>query len=51
VLDERQYAARPGETRVVLGEAVPTAGLTRADAGALADRLRATIEAELSCYG
>ncbi|HEX8299021.1 MAG TPA: lysophospholipid acyltransferase family protein [Rubricoccaceae bacterium] len=51
VLDERHYAARPGETLIVLGEPVPTAGLTRADAGTLADRLRATIEAELSIYG
>ena len=51
VLDERVQAARPGEIRLVLGVPVPTAGLGRGDAGALGDRVRAAIEAELERVG
>ncbi len=51
VIDERGRRARRGETRIVIGAAVPTKGLTRADAGPLAEQMRATIEAELSVYG
>ena len=51
VVSEALRAARPGETRIVLGEAIPTAGMTRADLGALSERVRAVIEAELSEVG
>ena len=51
VLDETRRAARPGETRLVLGEAIPTAGLTRADLAGLSERVRSVIEGELARYG
>ncbi|MEL6614305.1 MAG: lysophospholipid acyltransferase family protein [Bacteroidota bacterium] len=51
VLDERHFLARPGEIRVVLGEPIPTDGLTRRDAGALSDRVRDWMEAELRAVG
>lgn len=51
VMDERVRAARPGAIRLVLGEAIPTAGLTRADSGALAERVQAVVEAELARFG
>lgn len=50
VLDERVGAARPGEVRLVLGAPLPTGDLSRADAGALGDRVRAAIEAELDRF-
>ncbi len=43
--------ARPGETRFVLGEPIPTAGLTRADAADLQEQVRAAIASELETYG
>jgi 1-acyl-sn-glycerol-3-phosphate acyltransferase len=51
VVSEKLHLARPGETRLVLGAAVPTSGLGRGDAAALSDRVRATIEAELARFG
>ena len=51
VVSEKLHRARPGETRLVLGEAVATAGLRRSDVADLSERVRATIEAELSRFG
>lgn len=51
VFDEKRLIARPGEIRVVLGEPIPTDGLTRRDAGALSDRVRTWIETELRTAG
>ena len=51
VVDEKARAARRGETRVILGAPVETAGMGRGDAAALSERVRATIEAELSRFG
>ena len=51
VLDEKAKAARPGEIRVVLGEPIPTAGLSRRDAGALSERVEAWMRAELEAAG
>ena len=51
VLDRRRQSARPGVVRVVVGEAVPTAGLARADAAALQDRVRAVLHAALAAHG
>ena len=50
-LDEQAHLARTGETRVILGEAVATAGLTRADSAALSAQIQASIEAELAAFG
>ena len=51
VMDEREHLARAGEIRLILCAPIPTASLTRADSGALAEQVRATIEAELSRFG
>ncbi len=51
VIDEKARTARRGETRVILGVPVETAGMSRSDAAALSDHVRATIEAELSRFG
>ena len=51
VFAEDRRTARPGRTRLVIGEPIPTAGLRRADAAALSDRVRAVLEAELAPYG
>lgn len=51
VLDERQFLSQPGEIRVVLGEPIPTDGLTRRDAGALSNRVREWMETELRAAG
>lgn len=51
VMDERAHLARAGEIRLVMGVPIPTAGLTRADSGALAEQVRAAVEAELSRFG
>lgn len=40
--------ARPGETRVILGEPIPTEGLSRRDANDLLAQTRTAIEAELA---
>lgn len=51
VMDERTHAARTGRICLVMGAPIPTAGLTRADSGALAEQVRASIEGELSRFG
>ncbi|WP_420454523.1 lysophospholipid acyltransferase family protein [Rubrivirga sp.] len=51
LLSTTEKLARPGETRFVLGEPIPTAGLTRADAADLQERLRAVIAGELAAFG
>lgn len=51
VLDEREHLARAGEIRLILGAPIPTADLTRSDSGALAEQVRAVVEAELSRFG
>ena len=51
VLDEKALVARPGEVRVVLGEPIPTEGLSRRDAGALSARVEAWMRAELEAEG
>ena len=51
VLDEAAHLARTGETRIILGVPVETAGLTRADSAALSARIQATVEAELAAFG
>ena len=51
VVDEGAWAARPGEVHLVLGEPIPTAGLRRRDAGALGERVREALEAEMARYG
>lgn len=51
VLHEKARVARPGEIRLVIGEPIPTAGLRRADAAGLGDRVRAAIDAELERFG
>ena len=51
VFSKDRRAARPGETRFVLGAPIETAGLERADAAALRAQVRAVIEAELGVYG
>ena len=50
VFDKRMRAARPGRTRLVIGEPIDTASLTRADASALADQVRAVLDAELTRF-
>ncbi|HEX8386364.1 MAG TPA: lysophospholipid acyltransferase family protein, partial [Rubricoccaceae bacterium] len=51
VMNEKLRLARPGETRLVLGAPVETAGLGRGDVAELSDRVRASIEAELARFG
>ena len=51
VLSKARRAARPGETRLVLGAPLPTSGLSRADAAGLGERVRAVIQSELDAYG
>lgn len=51
VVDEKARVARPGEIRLVLGEPIPTGGLTRSDAADLGARVRAVIDAELERFG
>ena len=51
VLSAERRAARPGATRLIVGAPVETAGLARADAAGLQDRVRAAIQAELDAYG
>lgn len=51
VMSENVGVSRPGETRLVLGVPVETAGLGRGDASDLSDRVRASIEAELARFG
>lgn len=50
VLHEGNRTARPGRLRVVIGEPVPTEGMERREAAALAGRVRAWIESELARY-
>ena len=51
VVDETGHVARPGETRVILGAPIETAGLRRGDLTDLSERVRGVIEAELSRFG
>lgn len=51
VMDEREHLARAGEIRLVMGAPIATAGLSRSDSGALAEQVRAAVEAELSRFG
>ncbi|MGB3545088.1 lysophospholipid acyltransferase family protein [Rubrivirga sp.] len=51
VLSKHTASARPGRTRVVIGEPLETSRLGRADSVALMKQTRAVIEAELSAYG
>ena len=51
VFSRDDRAARPGETRFVVGEPIPTDGLGRDEAADLSRRVRAAIEAELAAYG
>ena len=50
LFSKARKAARPGETRFVLGAPIPTDGLRRADAADLLDRVRAVIAGELAAY-
>ena len=50
-LDERRWTARPGRLRVVVGEPLSTAGLTRAEAPALAEAARRAMARELHRAG
>lgn len=50
ILDKRIRVARPGRTRFIIGEPIPTADLTRADASALSDQVRAVLQAELARF-
>ncbi|MEM6325979.1 MAG: lysophospholipid acyltransferase family protein [Bacteroidota bacterium] len=51
VMDEGRKLGRPGTIRVVLGEPIPTEGLTRRDVPALQARVRDWIAAELERVG
>lgn len=51
VLDEARKLAHPGTVRVVLGEPIPTEGLTRRDAVALQERVREWTARELERAG
>ena len=51
VLSVRDRAARPGETRFVIGAPIETAGMVRADAPRLQAQVRQAIEAELVAFG
>ncbi len=51
VVSMRSALARPGQTRVIIGEALPTSDLSRSDSGALLKQTRGVIEAELAAYG
>lgn len=48
VFSKESKTARPGRTRLVLGEAIATDGLSRRDANDLLARTRAALEAELA---
>lgn len=50
VFSKSSKAARPGETRFVLGAPIPTSGLSRADAADLRARVRAVIQGELDAH-
>ena len=50
VFDKDRKTARPGPTRLVVGAPIPTAGLQRADAADLSDRVRSVLAAELDRY-
>lgn len=51
VMDERARVARTGPIVLVTGTPIPTEGLTRADAGALAEQVRTAVEDELARWG
>jgi 1-acyl-sn-glycerol-3-phosphate acyltransferase len=51
VFSKRLRTARPGETRFVIGEPIPTAGLSRGDAADLQERVRAVLARELAAQG
>lgn len=51
VFSKRLKTARPGETRFVLGEPIPTEGLSRGDAAELQERVRAVLDRELAAHG
>lgn len=51
VLSVSDRAARPGQTRFVIGEPIETAGMARADAAQLQAQVRQAIEAELGAFG
>lgn len=51
VMDEAQKLARPGTVRVVLGEPIPTEGMTRRDVPGLQARVRDWIATELERLG
>jgi 1-acyl-sn-glycerol-3-phosphate acyltransferase len=51
LLDERRWASRPGEARLVVGPPIPTGGRARADVPALMAEVRAWIARELGEEG
>ena len=51
VMDEARKLSYPGTVRVVLGEPIPTDGLTRRDAAALSERVREWTARELERAG
>ena len=51
VFSKRLKTARPGETRFVIGEPIPTGGLSRGDAADLQERVRAVLSHELVTHG